>query len=122
MTRRHTTKEEHALFRKTVAAGALVVAKPARSPAKAGVVGAKLDLHGMTEAAAHRALLSFCEIAVGRGVRRVLVVTGRSGVLKTQVPRWLAEAKFTRLVAKTAPAERRHGGDGALYIELRKQR
>lgn len=122
MNRRKTTEEEHLLFRKTVATGALLVAeepKPKRRP-PAPLEG-KLDLHSMTEAAAHRALVTFCEAAAGRGLRRVLVVTGRSGVLKTMVPRWLAEADFKRLVSKSAPAEKRHGGEGALYVSLRKK-
>jgi DNA-nicking Smr family endonuclease len=118
MSRRHTTEEEQVLFRKTVASGATIAAAQRRS---ANRLAAKLDLHGLTEAMAHRALASFLEAAAGRGVRRVLVVTGRSGVLKMQVPRWLAEAGFQRLVAKIEPAERRHGGEGALYVQLRKQ-
>ena len=118
MTRRHTTDEERALFRKTVASGAMIVAK--KRTERPGT--AKLDLHGMTEAAAHRALLSFCQAAAERGVRRVLVVTGRSGVLKKMVPRWLGAAELARLVTKSEPAERRHGGDGALYVQLRKRR
>jgi DNA-nicking Smr family endonuclease len=120
MSRRHTTEEERALFRKTVASGATIAAKPAQRRSSNRLV-AKLDLHGLTEAMAHRTLARFLEAAAGRGVRRVLVVTGRSGVLKTQVPRWLAEAGFQRLVAKTEPAERRHGGEGALCVSLRKQ-
>ena len=98
---------------------------------------AKLDLHGYTEAAAHNALLTFLKGARARGHRLVLVVTGRGarnddesvtldfgrelrGVLKAAVPRWLDEPEFASLVAGTQAAHRRHGGDGALYIYLRK--
>jgi DNA-nicking Smr family endonuclease len=98
--------------------------------------GARIDLHGMTEAAAHGALLSFLAGAQVRGVRLALVITGignpasqegaawmRSphGVLKEMVPRWLHEREFASLSAGSGPAHRRHGGDGALYIYLRKK-
>lgn len=101
---------------------------------------AKLDLHGMTEAAAHRALSHFLHSAQARGARLVLVVTGKGGkpapedaafdmelerrargVLKTMVPRWLAEPELAPLVADSRAAHRRHGGDGALYVYLRKR-
>ena len=98
--------------------------------------GARIDLHGMTESMAHGALLSFLAGARSRGVRLALVVTGvgnparhegaewmRSphGVLKEMVPRWLAEKEFAALTVGTAPAHIRHGGDGALYVYLRKK-
>ena len=97
---------------------------------------ARIDLHGMTEAAAHGALLSFLAGAQARGVRLALVVTGvgnpapdevaewmrpRHGVLKQMVPRWLNEKEFAALAVGTAPAHIRHGGDGALYVYLRKR-
>ncbi len=101
---------------------------------------ARLDLHGMTEAAAHRALLTFLRTAAARGCRLALVVTGkglgpaapdepfdleierrRRGVLRTMAPRWLAGPALASLVADVRQAHRRHGGDGALYVYLRKQ-
>ena len=97
---------------------------------------ARIDLHGMTEAAAHGALLSFLGSAQARGVRLVLVITGignpkdqdsaewmraRHGALKKMVPRWLNEREFAALVSGSGPAHRRHGGDGALYVYLRKK-
>ncbi len=100
----------------------------------------RLDLHGMTEAAAHRALASFLRGAHAQGLRLVLVVTGKGlkqpaddepfdlelqmrsrGVLKSMVPRWLKEAALAPLVADARSAHRRHGGGGALYIYLRKR-
>ena len=96
---------------------------------------ARIDLHGMTEAAAHAALLSFLAGAQARGARLALVVTGVGnpaphqgaawlkpphGVLKEMVPRWLKEKEFAALAMGTAPAHRRHGGHGALYVYLRK--
>ena len=97
---------------------------------------ARIDLHGMTEAMAHGALLSFLAGAQARGVRLALVVTGvgnpaphegaewargHHGALKQMVPRWLNEKEFKALAVGTAPAHRKHGGDGALYVYLRKK-
>jgi DNA-nicking Smr family endonuclease len=96
---------------------------------------AKLDLHGMTEAAAYRALGKFLIGARQRGNRLILVVTGKGnprkeesaswmasphGVLKQMVPRWLKEPELAALIASTRPAHVRHGGGGALYVYLRK--
>ncbi len=97
---------------------------------------ARVDLHGMTESAAHAMLLSFLAGAQSRGVRLALVITGvgnprphegaewmRSphGVLKQMVPRWLNEKAFVALISGSGVAHRRHGGDGALYVYLRKR-
>ncbi|HEX4118475.1 MAG TPA: Smr/MutS family protein [Rhizomicrobium sp.] len=97
--------------------------------------GARIDLHGMTEAAAHRALRSFLARAQSDDVRLALVITGVGnpkahegaewmrtphGILKEMVPRWLNEKDFAALTSGWARAHRRHGGDGALYVYLRK--
>jgi DNA-nicking Smr family endonuclease len=97
---------------------------------------ARLDLHGMTQGAAHRGLFSWLAAARNRGYRLVLVVTGKGnprndenapwmmsdhGVLKQMVPRWLNEPELAALIAYTRPAHARHGGDGALYVYLRKR-
>jgi len=99
---------------------------------------ARLDLHGFTERDAHHALLLFLRTAQMRRSRLVLVVTGKGarvapdapfdmqlnyrsrGVLKSVVPRWLREPVFAALVAGTRTAHVRHGGEGALYVYLRK--
>jgi Uncharacterized protein conserved in bacteria len=85
---------------------------------------AKLDLHGLTEAAAHGTLLTFLAAAHRRGDRLVLIVTGKGeaghGVLKQMVPRWLDEAPMAKLIADKRWAHKRHGGEGALYVYLRK--
>lgn len=98
---------------------------------------ARIDLHGMTQDAAHRTLFAFLATAHQRGHRLVLVVTGKGnprkdesaswmmsphGVLKQMVPRWLNEPGLAALIASTRPAHVRHGGDGALYVYLRKNR
>lgn len=101
---------------------------------------ARLDLHGLSEAAAHRALTAFIRAAAMRGQRLVLVVTGkglpddpyeafdleltrnRRGLLRQMTPRWLQEPDLVRHIAEVRPAHRRHGGAGALYVYLRKPR
>jgi DNA-nicking Smr family endonuclease len=101
---------------------------------------ARIDLHGLTEAAAHRALVTFVIGARARDLRLVLVVTGKGagpappdapfdlaydsrprGVLKTMTPRWLAEPELAAFVADVRAAHNRHGGAGALYVYLRKR-
>lgn len=89
-------------------------------------VEARLDLHGLTQAEAHRALAGFLQSARANGKRCVLVITGRGraggGVLKTAVPRWLDEPGFRPHVLAIATAQPRDGGSGALYVMLRRTR
>ncbi|WP_372887079.1 Smr/MutS family protein [Shimia sp.] len=93
----------------------------------------KIDLHGMTQAQAHPALTAFILRAHGEGKRLVLVVTGkgkskadddpiptRPGVLKHQVPHWLAMPPLSGAVLQVAEAHLRHGGTGAYYVYLRR--
>jgi DNA-nicking Smr family endonuclease len=85
-------------------------------------IEARLDLHGMTQQEAHGALEEFLARAEARGLRAVLVITGKSGVLRKAVPRWLNEpANRPRLLA-FAPAQPKDGGAGALYLLLRRKR
>jgi DNA-nicking Smr family endonuclease len=87
-------------------------------------IEARLDLHGMTQAEAHRALNGFVAGSRSLGRRVVLVITGHGrisgGVLKTAVPRWLNEPELRRHVLAIAGAQPRDGGTGALYLLLRK--
>ncbi|RMD64207.1 MAG: hypothetical protein D6826_03000 [Alphaproteobacteria bacterium] len=91
-------------------------------------VEAILDLHGHTQAAAHRALTVFLARAQAAGKRCVLVVTGKGlakdsgGILRTQVPRWLNEAPNRDRVLAFDYARPHHGGMGALYVLLRRPR
>lgn len=88
----------------------------------------KIDLHGRTQDEAHDALLSFLERAYKHGKRKLLVITGKgmtqskSGILKANVPRWLNEPVFRRLVLAISQARPEHGGEGALYVLLKRQK
>ena len=89
-------------------------------------IEARLDLHGMTQAEAHRALVRFVIDAGNDGMRLALVITGKgragSGVLRQAVPRWLDEPALRQRIVAVSPASPRHGGDGALYLQLRRAR
>lgn len=166
MTRRKTTDEERALFvdafketrplKPAARPASKAAAKPvaqAQRKLPGGLDGntadrlrkgemepdRRIDLHGLTEAAAHRSLLVFLRGARKSGARLVLVITGKGarepdphapfamdfgarGVLKSMVPRWLKEPEFAELIADHRAAHRRHGGPGALYVYLRKRR
>ena len=99
-------------------------------------VDAALDLHGMTQAQAHRALRAFLLAAQARGLRLAVVVTGKGGaklgldgatrfdepgVLRRLVPHWLREPHLRGVVLGFEEAGRAHGGAGALYVRLRRR-
>jgi DNA-nicking Smr family endonuclease len=96
---------------------------------------ARIDLHGMTIAQAHPALTGFILRSASAGYRLVLVITGkgkhrddggpiptRFGVLRHQVPQWLAMAPLGGLVMQVTESHIRHGGQGAYYVYLRRAR
>lgn len=85
-------------------------------------IDARLDLHGHTQDEAHSVLLRFLRRASADENKLVLVITGKSGVLRRQVPLWLATPEFRPLVISTAVAAISHGGEGALYIRVRRGR
>jgi len=89
-------------------------------------IDGRLDLHGLTQARAHRALDHFIDQAVGRSARTLLVITGKGvggdGVLRQMMPRWLAEGPHTTRVLRVEPAHVKHGGSGAWYVYLRRRR
>lgn len=93
------------------------------------VIDARIDLHGMTQAHAHGALLRFLHGAQAKGAKFALVITGKGapnaprgarGVLRQQVPLWLALPEFRACVLGFDVAHVGHGGEGALYVRLRK--
>ena len=157
MKRRITTDDERKLFEEDFKQSRPLKATMSKAPPRrksagavpSGVNGAtaeklrrglmepdaRIDLHGMTQGAAHRTLFTWLAAAHRRGHRLVLVITGKGnpkndenapwmmsdhGVLKQMVPRWLNEAGLATLIAYARPAHARHGGDGALYVYLRK--
>jgi DNA-nicking Smr family endonuclease len=90
-------------------------------------IDGKLDLHGLTQSEAHGELLRFLRNAHARDARLVLVITGKGrggerGVLRRQVPQWLALPEFRSLVLGFEDAHVTHGGEGALYLRLRRAR
>ncbi len=125
--------------------------KPAPAPLKAPLdrktsreldkgrleVEARLDLHGMRQRDAHAELKRFLRAAQARGLKHVLIITGKGasldrsgsfyeeeqrGVLRNAVPHWLAEPDFAKLVVSVSAAPRRLGGEGALYVRVRRAR
>lgn len=104
-------------------------------------IEARIDLHGMRQDEAHAALIRFLHRCQSKEQRWVLVITGKGkiadrdpdapfdmtvqrerGVLKRNVPRWLDEPEVRPLIVSYTTAAIQHGGEGALYIHLRKSR
>lgn len=87
-------------------------------------IGARLDLHGHDQDRARAVLHAFIARAHADGDRAVLVITGKGrmggGVLRVRVPDWLNEAPSRARVAGVSAAEARHGGEGALYVALKR--
>jgi DNA-nicking Smr family endonuclease len=101
-------------------------------------IEARIDLHGMRQVEAHGALRGFLARAYANGFRMVLVITGKGrefdedrhtpfdmfqdrdrGILRRNVPRWLAEPELRSIVVGYTSAHAKHGGDGAFYVQLR---
>jgi DNA-nicking Smr family endonuclease len=94
-------------------------------------IEARLDLHGMTQTRAHRALAGFLHRAHDEGLTFVLVITGKGrmagaeserGILRRQVPQWLSLPEFRSLVVGFEEAHVGHGGEGALYVRIRRSK
>lgn len=100
-------------------------------------IDARLDLHGLRQSEARYRLVHFIRSAHDRGCRVVLVITGKGarepvdrlsdalgepqrGILRRVVPQWLDEPDMRAWVIGFTPAGPRHGGDGALYVRLRR--
>ncbi|SON53549.1 DNA mismatch repair protein MutS [Hartmannibacter diazotrophicus] len=99
------------------------------------LIEARIDLHGLTQADAHHRLVGFLHTAQARGLKVVLVITGKGGtpyhgftglhlpergVLRRVVPQWLALPDLRRIVHGYEEAHVSHGGAGALYVFLRR--
>jgi DNA-nicking Smr family endonuclease len=98
-----------------------------------GAIDSALDLHGLNQAEAHHALRSFLSAAQARGDKLVIVVTGKGGagssswidepgVLRRLAPHWLRASDLRSVVLGFEEAGRAHGGAGALYVRLRRER
>lgn len=89
---------------------------------------ARIDLHGMFQSEAHALLLDFLVHAHERGLRHVLVITGKGrsmgseGALRRAVPLWFSKPEFRYLISSHEPAAHHHGGEGALYVRLARAR
>ena len=93
-------------------------------------IDARIDLHGMTQSEAHAALIRFLRRVQRDGARFALVITGKGvrgagddregGVLRRQVPLWLRLPEFRPYVIGFEAAHVGHGGEGALYLRIRK--
>ena len=97
-------------------------------------IDARLDLHGLTQAQAHSQLLRFLRGAQSKGAKFALVITGKgapradnhwefgkgTGTLRRQVPHWLSLPPFQVYVSAFEQANPAHGGEGALYIRIRR--
>lgn len=90
-------------------------------------IEATLDLHGLIQAEAHRALGAFLHGSRSAGKRTVLVITGKGGVkdsergvLRDAVPRWLNEGPNRRMIKAFSFAAPKDGGEGALYVLLKR--
>jgi DNA-nicking Smr family endonuclease len=83
---------------------------------------ARIDLHGMTQDRAYRALIGFLVKAQRDDKRVALVITGKGGVLRGMLPLWLGQADLRPLVSGLSEAHARHGGSGAFYVSLRRRR
>ena len=85
----------------------------------------RLDLHGLDQDRARAALHGFLLRAQAEGARAVLVITGKGfqgdGVLRRRTPEWLADPALRGVVAGVSEAQRRHGGEGALYVALKRK-
>jgi DNA-nicking Smr family endonuclease len=88
-------------------------------------IAARIDLHGLDQDQARAALARFLRRAWDDGYRAVLVITGKGvqgdGVLRRRAPEWLGAPDLTPIVAGVSEAHRRHGGEGALYVALRRK-
>lgn len=87
-------------------------------------IDSRIDLHGLTQDRARFALLDFLQMAQRSDHRMVLVITGKGnegrGVLRQQVPNWLRLPEFSPYINGVKQAHMSHGGDGALYVRVRK--
>lgn len=87
---------------------------------------ATLDLHGRTQDEAFEDLKYFIKAAYSLGKRCILVITGKgiggNGILHSQFPKWLNISGISEFVLAYNHAIQKHGGTGAFYVLLKKNR
>lgn len=81
-----------------------------------------IDLHGLTLECAYRQLSAFIAAHIQAGTRDVRVITGKSGQLAQDVPRWLTLSDMKMHVAMVSKASLRQGGEGALCVRLKQKK
>jgi len=101
--------------------------KTVRKIAKGRIsIDGRIDLHGLTQLEAHDRLFRTLEHAWHEQKRVILVITGKGrvgeGILRQAVPRWLAEPAFNAITSGYSEAHASHGGGGALYVRVKRQR
>ena len=88
-------------------------------------IEATIDLHGFGRFEAEDQLRAFLGGCQARGMRAVLVITGQGrrggGVIRASVHEWLHAPSLRGVVSGFASAHRRHGGDGAIYVTLKRR-
>jgi DNA-nicking Smr family endonuclease len=82
---------------------------------------ARIDLHGHSYDNAYRLLVAFLARSISEGKRLVLVITGKGGVLRNNLPLWLNGAELGSRVIGMREAHAKHGGGGAFYVALQKR-
>ena len=138
--KRASTRSEQKRFSTSLEANGLKSAKPASSNTldgswdrrlSRGLVAPELavDLHGHTLDTAYRTLDAGLDEAIARGIRMLLLVTGKPrdpgsgrGAIRAAVGDWIAASRHSADIAAVRGAHPRHGGTGALYIVLKRHR
>ncbi len=89
-------------------------------------IDGKLDLHGMRQDEAHEALHQFIDAQLKRKSRCLLIITGKGrdgkGVLRANMEGWLMASRDAAYILALRPAAIKHGGTGAFYLLLKRQR
>jgi DNA-nicking Smr family endonuclease len=90
-------------------------------------IDGRLDLHGLGAEEARTKLLDFLKTQRARGERCVLVIHGKgehsergNGVLRGEISAWLSQGRAREHVAAFATAREEDGGEGAVYVALRR--